>query len=213
MWHMAFKDFVCKIYGQSYFQAIFTSLLYKEEKSTTNNSHDYAKSDQVIPFDYEAFCINPAQLKLSAFIWNTNEAVYFTNTDFTSEEALTECAQTSSGCPIIMTPKRIKGRVCYNSEAGEGRDIMIPKAYADKFARFFVIRTRPKSFRKPEHLNHTYDLYFDIALICVKSLTLGQDNIMPNLTHSKDLKKITRRTMSKLCLRWIHGNTFWVFKP
>ena len=104
----------------------------------------------VLPFDMETFQANPAKVTICATERDTGATRYWTKDDMRSLEDVMKCVQTSSTLPIVMPPLTIQGKCYYDGGLGEGNGLLIPKAKADGFERFFIVRTRPKGFRKPE---------------------------------------------------------------
>ncbi|MDR1087880.1 MAG: patatin family protein [Coriobacteriales bacterium] len=126
--------------------------------STTHGRATDSKNG--IPFDFAAFESNPARLTLNAINRDTGSTAYFTRRDVASCEELMRRVRASSSYPIIMPPTHIDGRLYYDGGIGEGGGIMLPRAEADGFSRFFVVCTRPRGYRKPTRINRVYDLFF-----------------------------------------------------
>ena len=104
-----------------------------------------------LPFDFETFRANPANLTFIGMNRDSGETVYWTRKDFETEEELMARMRATLSYPIVMSPVRLKGEeggVFYDGGPGEGGGIMIPRAREDGFKKFFVICTQHKGFRK-----------------------------------------------------------------
>jgi len=104
-----------------------------------------------LPFNFEAFQANPAQLTFKGINRDTGETVYWTRKDFTTEEKLMERVRATTSYPIVMPPTRLEdegGGLFYDGGPGEGGGIMLPRARHDGFRKFFVVCTQQKGFRK-----------------------------------------------------------------
>ena len=104
----------------------------------------------ILPFDMETFLANPAKVTICATERDTGNTRYWTKDDMPTIEDLMARVRTSSTLPIVMPPLKINGSYYYDGGLAEGNGLLIPKAKADGFERFFIVRTRPKGFRKPE---------------------------------------------------------------
>jgi predicted patatin/cPLA2 family phospholipase len=119
-----------------------------------------AQSNGGIPFDFATFLANPARLTLNAIDRDSGNTAYFTRRDFASCDELMRRVRASTSYPVIMPPTNIDGRLYYDGGIGEGGGIMLPRAEADGFRRFFVVCTRPRGYRKPTKKNCVYDVFF-----------------------------------------------------
>lgn len=102
-----------------------------------------------LPFDFDAFMENPSRATFVSFRRDTGETVYFTKNDMHSVDDLMLRVRASSTLPFFMPPVKVDGYVCYDGGLGEGGGIALPKAEADGFEKFFVVRSRPRGYRKP----------------------------------------------------------------
>ncbi len=103
-----------------------------------------------LPFDFVSFAENPAKITISSFRRDTGETVYWTKKQMGSLDALMSRVRASSSLPIFMPPPQIEGFACYDGGLGEGAGLLLPKAERDGFEKFFIVRTRPKEYRKKE---------------------------------------------------------------
>ena len=101
-----------------------------------------------LPFDFETFCANPAKVTIESFNRDTGESVYWTKDDMPELEDLMVRVRASSTLPIVMPAPKIDGQHYYDGGLGEGAGFLLPRAQRDGFEKFFIIRTRPKDYRK-----------------------------------------------------------------
>lgn len=113
-----------------------------------------------LPFDMDAFLRNPAQVTISGIERDTGRTRFWTKDDMSTLGDVMTHVRASSTLPIVMPPLKIDGRYCYDGGLGEGNGILIPKAMEDGFERFFIVRTRPKGFRKPEKVSPAVRRFF-----------------------------------------------------
>ncbi|MBQ9021751.1 MAG: patatin family protein [Eggerthellaceae bacterium] len=107
--------------------------------------------DGIIPFDFETFAANPAKLTIAGFERDTGRSCMWGRDDMQTLEDVMLHVRASSTLPVLMPAVKIDGQVCYDGGLAEGNGLLIPAAVADGFSKFFIVRTRPKGFRKPEH--------------------------------------------------------------
>lgn len=132
-------------------------------KGVFNAQHIYQEAGLAggwLPFDFETFQANPATCTICAIDRDTGKTLTFTKEDMPQMADLMVRVRASSTLPIAMPPIEIDGSVCYDGGLGEGNGLMLPQAVHDGFAKFFVVRTRPKGFRKPEVPNAALIRYF-----------------------------------------------------
>lgn len=116
-----------------------------------------------LPFDFDAFQANPAQLTIKGINRDTGETVYWTRKDFTTEEKLMERVRATLSYPIVMPPATLEGEnegMFYDGGPGEGGGIMVPRARHDGFSRFFVVCTQHKGFRKRVGHRRIFEAFF-----------------------------------------------------
>ncbi|MBQ9069123.1 MAG: patatin family protein, partial [Eggerthellaceae bacterium] len=106
--------------------------------------------DGAIPFDFETFMANPAKMTICGIERDTGATRYWTKEDTPAIDDLMLRVRASSTLPIAMPPVKVDGKVCYDGGLGEGNGLLIPAAANDGFAKFFIVRTRPKGYRKPD---------------------------------------------------------------
>ncbi len=143
-----------KFGGMKYF------LMHKGIFNAREIYQEMGKPGHILPFDMETFLANPAKITICATDRETGETRYWTKADMPTVDHLMACVRTSSTLPIAMPPLAINGHYYYDGGLGEGSGLLIPKAKQDGFKRFFIIRTRPKEFRKPEKPNDMVRKFF-----------------------------------------------------
>lgn len=114
-----------------------------------NIYQEMGKPEGLLPFDMKSFIENPAKATICSLERDTGTTRYWTKEDMLTLDDMTARVRASSTMPVIMPPIRIDGQYCYDGGLAEGNGLLIPKAQADGFERFFIVRTRPKGFRKP----------------------------------------------------------------
>ena len=111
----------------------------------------YEKSaDQDLPFDYETFAHNPAQMNLSAVNALTGETVVWTRDDIKQVEDLLVRVRASSTLPLIMPMRHIDGIPYVDGAMGESGGIVIDEAEKAGFKKFLFVGTKPRGFVRPE---------------------------------------------------------------
>ena len=101
-----------------------------------------------LEFDFDTWQSNPADICISSFERDTGKTVYWTKADMPCLEDLMVRVRASSSLPLFMPPPEIDGKRYYDGGIGEGAGLLLDKAIADGYERFFVVRTRPRGYRK-----------------------------------------------------------------
>lgn len=136
---------------------------FLEHKGFFNAHYLYDEAglpDSTLPFDYRTFAANPAQVTVAAFERDTGKTVYRTKDDWDSTADVMNSVRASSTLPIVMPPTTINDRVCYDGGLAEDHGMLVSQARRDGFERFFVVRTRPKGYRKSEGGNAFVKAFF-----------------------------------------------------
>ncbi|MCL1841392.1 MAG: patatin family protein [Propionibacteriaceae bacterium] len=123
-----------------------------------------AGPDEVLPFDFETFRANPAQLRVGAFRCRDGEPVWFTQDDMRTLPDLMRRVRASSSMPFAMPLTFIDGEAYLDGALGPSGGIPVQPALDEGFERVFVVLTRPRSrLMRPYHLSpllraawHTY---------------------------------------------------------
>lgn len=121
--------------GQGWFNAQY---IY-EETSLPN---------QALPFDWETFAAEPAQVRIGAFDAVAGEQVWWGRDDLTSLRDLMVRVRASSTMPVVMPPVTIDGRVYVDGALGSSAGIALEAARADGYEKFLVVLTQERSYRK-----------------------------------------------------------------
>ena len=142
----SFTDFV----DDPQFGGIGTFLRHKGIFNASYIYQEAGRAEGRFPFDMESFLANPAQVTIEGFDRDTGETIYWTKEDLSNLDELMLRVRASSSLPLAMIPTRVDDRWCYDGGLGQGAGLMVNKAKADGFNRFFVICTRPRGYRKNE---------------------------------------------------------------
>lgn len=101
-----------------------------------------------LPFDWQAFCENPADVCIQAFAAQTGESVRFRKRDMTCAVRLMDMVRASSTLPGAMIPQPVDGTVYYDGGLGVGAGLPVCLAQDDGYRRVFFLSTREKGYRK-----------------------------------------------------------------
>ncbi|MGN0287241.1 MAG: patatin family protein [Atopobiaceae bacterium] len=105
-------------------------------------------ADGFMPFDWQTFVANKAQVCMSTLDGVTGETLTFHKEDMpTIDEAIAFCRM-SSTLPGFMNPITYGGHLMYDGGMGQGAGIPTFMAQQDGYTKFLLIRTRPRSYRK-----------------------------------------------------------------
>ena len=107
-------------------------------------------SDADLPFDYEAFEANPAQMNIVATRADTGETVLFTREDVVERSDVNTFVRASSTLPLIMPTQLIDGIPYVDGALGASGGISIDQAEAAGFERFLFIGTKPRDYVRPQ---------------------------------------------------------------
>lgn len=105
-------------------------------------------TDDVMAFKWDVFRANPADLHIEAFDWDTGETVAWTKADMPTPRDMGLRVRASSTMPFFMPPTPIDGRTYMDGGMGTSWGICLEAARRDGFERFFIVRTRPRGYRK-----------------------------------------------------------------
>ena len=115
--------------------------------------YERAIQDGTLPFDWDTFRANPAQLRIQAFERDTGRTVTWTRDDMTSRVGMASLVRASSTMPFVMKPIEVGGQVMLDGGLGTGAGIPLHMAEEDGYQRFFFVATRPAGYRK-EPMGH-----------------------------------------------------------
>ena len=107
-----------------------------------------AGTDDVMSFDWETFCDNPANIHIEALDWDSGETVVWSKADMPTMRDLLLRVRASSSMPIFMPPTEIDGHVYMDGGMGSSWGILLDAARRDGFTRFFIVRTQERTYRK-----------------------------------------------------------------
>lgn len=107
-------------------------------------------TDEPMAFDWEMFMLNPADMHIEAFDWETGETVSFTKSGLCSMEDMMMKVRASSTMPLMMQPTKIGNRTYMDGGLGSSWGICLDAARRDGFDKFFIVRTQPKGYRKKQ---------------------------------------------------------------
>lgn len=104
--------------------------------------------DGFLPFDWETFCANPAQVRIQTFERDTGRTLTFGKEDMPDVMTMINLVRASSTLPGAMKPLPVNGRVLLDGGLGKGAGIPVRLAEEAGYRRFFFVATRPKGYRK-----------------------------------------------------------------
>ncbi|MGX4761887.1 patatin-like phospholipase family protein [Corynebacterium minutissimum] len=115
-----------------------------------NAEYIYEKSaDKDMPFDWETFEANPAQMCISAARADTGESVYWGREDIETQEDLMVRVRASSTLPLIMPMRVIDGAPYVDGAMGESGGILIDQAEKAGFEKFLFLGSKPRGYVRP----------------------------------------------------------------
>jgi predicted patatin/cPLA2 family phospholipase len=104
--------------------------------------------DEALPFAWDTFRRNPAEVAITALRCSDGEAVTWTRDDIASLQDLMAMVQASSTMPVVMPPVEIEGEFHVDGALGPSGGIALDAARAAGFTRFFVVLTQERGYRK-----------------------------------------------------------------
>ena len=116
-----------------------------------NAEYIYEKAaDQDMPFDWEAYRSNPAQVCISAARADTGETVYWGREDMPTQDDLMVRVRASSTLPLIMPMRIIDGAPYVDGAMGESGGLLIEQAEEAGFEKFLFLGTKPRGYVRPK---------------------------------------------------------------
>ena len=116
-----------------------------------NAEYIYEKAaDQDMPFDWEAYRSNPAQVCISAARADTGETVYWGREDMPTQDDLMVRVRASSTLPLIMPMRIIDGAPYVDGAMGESGGLLIEQAEKAGFEKFLFLGTKPRGYVRPK---------------------------------------------------------------
>ena len=117
--------------------------------------------DQALPFDWDTFAANPAQLRIAALDVQAGELVAWQRSDITVMADLMVRVRASSSMPVLMPAVEIDGRTYVDGALGPTGGIPLDLARMDGYERFFVVMTRTRDYvKQPTRLPRSYRALF-----------------------------------------------------
>lgn len=116
--------------------------------------------DGALPFDYQTFAANPAEVTVCMYERDSGATVYQSKRNWHNTAEVMNAVRASSTLPMVMPPTTVNGRVCYDGGLAEDHGMLISQAARDGYEKVFVVRTRPKGYRKPERANGLMKAFF-----------------------------------------------------
>ena len=115
-----------------------------------NADYDYVGcvEDGFMPFDWETFAANPANLRMQSFAAETGESVVWSKADMTDVRTMLEHVRASSTLPGFMKPLTMEGRTMYDGGLGRGAGIPVCLAEDAGYERMLFVATRPAEYYK-----------------------------------------------------------------
>lgn len=107
---------------------------------------------QIVPFDYDAFYANPAQLKIGTTDVMTGESLFYGKEEYKGE--LLKVLRASSSLPFLAPPVMFKDKVLL--DGGISASVPIDIANQDGYEKNVVILTRNKGYRKSKSRFHYF---------------------------------------------------------
>ncbi len=104
-----------------------------------------------LPFDFDTFQKNPADIRIGAFNRRTGKERYFSKDDIKSISDLMKIVRCSSSMPFFMPPTYFKDD--YYVDGGIAGGIPLDIAIKDGYDKFFIVLTREKGYRKDPKKN------------------------------------------------------------
>jgi predicted patatin/cPLA2 family phospholipase len=101
-----------------------------------------------LPYDFNTFLNNPAQLRIGAFDRDSGEMKYYMKSDIKSIGDMMKIVRASSSLPVFMPPTNYEDR--YFVDGGLSGGIALDIAKKDGYKKFFVVLSRPKGYRKQQ---------------------------------------------------------------
>lgn len=120
-------------------------------------------ADGFMPFDWDTFQANPAQVAIQAFEVRTGRSVTFTKDDMRDKYDMVDKVRASSTLPGVMHPKAVDGRLFMDGGLGEGAGLPLHLAERGGYDRFFFVATRPHGYRKEPPTEQERRVYRAIA--------------------------------------------------
>ena len=115
-----------------------------------NADYDYwgCVADGFMPFDWESFSSNPADLRIQSFAAETGETVVWSKADMPDLRAMLDRVRASSTLPGFMKPLTMDGHTMFDGGLGIGAGLPVRLAEEAGYERTVFVATRPRGYRK-----------------------------------------------------------------
>lgn len=115
-----------------------------------NAAYIYEGSGEAMPYDFDTFAANPADMHIEALRADTGETVAWSRADIHGAGDLMVRVRASSTIPVAMVAPLIDGVEYVDGAMGTSGGLLIDAAEKAGYSRFAVICSRPRSYRKAE---------------------------------------------------------------
>lgn len=102
-----------------------------------------------LPFDFEAYEMNPTPCSIQAFDRDSGETVVWHRKDMATLQDLMTRVRASSTLPFVMPAVKLDGHTYFDGGLGVGGGIPLQLALDSGCRKIFAVLTRPKGYRKP----------------------------------------------------------------
>ena len=107
-----------------------------------------AVDEGVLPFDWETFSANPADMGIQSFERDTGRTVSWSKRDCGDLYALIDRVRASSTLPWLMNPIEIGGQVMLDGGLGLGAGLPLRLAEEAGYEKFLFLTTRERGYQK-----------------------------------------------------------------
>lgn len=104
--------------------------------------------DEALPFNFNNFFKNPAQIRIGSFQMETGKTIYFSKDDMRTDEDIMKMTRASSTIPIAMPIPIVNGVQYLDGGLGFSGGIPIDIALKDGYEKFFIVLTREEGYEK-----------------------------------------------------------------
>ena len=110
--------------------------------------YEGAVESGVMPFAWDSFVENGAEVKVQAFRRDDGATLRFGKADVDGALRLMDVVRASSTLPGEMRPRAVDGRILYDGGLGDGAGLPVCIAEDDGWDRILLVTTRPRGYRK-----------------------------------------------------------------